>query len=163
PFRTGGASRRWSGVYSRPGANQRGDDRIGRDRRLLGHAARGGGADAGPQCRIRGDLRDRLPGRPDHRSRPCARRGGRRRGHRPGGAAARAPERRAARERGLRPGVTVTPEERNERAVPEGEGQLAWEARLGPRVGIVAAVGALLVIVSFVMQLPLLRNSKNEA
>jgi hypothetical protein len=59
--------------------------------------------------------------------------------------------------------VTVTPEERNERTVPEGEGQLAWEARLGPRVGIAAAVGALLVIVSFAVQLPLLRHSKNEA
>lgn len=59
--------------------------------------------------------------------------------------------------------MTVTPEERNERTVPEGEGQLAWEARLGPRVGIAAAVGALLVIVSFAVQLPLLRHSKNEA
>lgn len=59
--------------------------------------------------------------------------------------------------------MTVTPEERNERAVPEGEGQLGWEAHLGPRVGIGAAVGALLVIVSFVVQLPLLRHSKNEA
>jgi MFS family permease len=60
--------------------------------------------------------------------------------------------------------VTVTPEERNERATPESEGQLAWEARLSPRVGIAAALGAIFVAASFLVQLPLLRDrTKNEA
>jgi MFS family permease len=62
------------------------------------------------------------------------------------------------------PGVTVTPEERNERATPQGDGQLEWEGRLGPRVGIAAAVGAIFVVGSFAAQLPLLRDrTKNEA
>jgi hypothetical protein len=61
-------------------------------------------------------------------------------------------------------GVTVTPEERNERATPQTGDQLEWEARLGPRVGIGAAVGAIFVAGSFAAQLPLLRDrTKNEA
>lgn len=60
--------------------------------------------------------------------------------------------------------MAVTPEERNEQATPEGGGQLAWEARLGPRVGIAALLGAALVVASFGVQLPLLRDrTKNEA
>jgi Domain of unknown function (DUF4386) len=60
--------------------------------------------------------------------------------------------------------VTVTPEERNERAAPDGGGQLAWEGRLGPPVGIAAGLGAIFVAASFLAQLPLLRDrTKNEA
>ncbi|HKN93402.1 MAG TPA: DUF4386 family protein [Thermoleophilaceae bacterium] len=60
--------------------------------------------------------------------------------------------------------MAVTPEERNEAPVPAGGDQLAWEARLGPRIGVVAIAGALLVLASFVVQLPLLKDkSKNEA
>jgi Domain of unknown function (DUF4386) len=58
----------------------------------------------------------------------------------------------------------VTPEERNERAAPDGGGQLAWEGRLGPPVGIAAGLGAIFVAASFLAQLPLLRDrTKNEA
>jgi hypothetical protein len=60
--------------------------------------------------------------------------------------------------------VAVTPEERNEQATPNGDSQLAWEGRLGPRIGIASLVGALFVLGSFATQLPLLRDkTKNEA
>lgn len=60
--------------------------------------------------------------------------------------------------------MTVTPEERDEPTLPSGDGQLEWEARLGPRIGIAALVGAAFVVASFLVQLPLLRDkTKNEA
>ncbi|HEX6459271.1 MAG TPA: DUF4386 family protein [Thermoleophilaceae bacterium] len=60
--------------------------------------------------------------------------------------------------------MTVTPEERNEPTLPAGDGQLEWEARLGSRIGIAALAGALFVVASFLVQLPLLRDkTKNEA
>jgi Domain of unknown function (DUF4386) len=60
--------------------------------------------------------------------------------------------------------VAVTPEERNERATPDGRDQLAWEGWLGPRMAVVSLVGALFVLASFATQLPLLRDkTKNEA
>ncbi len=60
--------------------------------------------------------------------------------------------------------MAVTPEERNEAAFPAGGDQLSWEARLGPRIGIAALAGALFVLASFIVQLPLLKDkSKNEA
>jgi Domain of unknown function (DUF4386) len=60
--------------------------------------------------------------------------------------------------------MTVTPEERDEPTLPTGDGQLEWEARLGPRIGIAALVGALFVVASFLVQLPLLKDkTKNEA
>jgi Domain of unknown function (DUF4386) len=60
--------------------------------------------------------------------------------------------------------MTVTPEETNERLAPDGEDQLAWERRLGPRVGIASALAAIFIAGSFAAQLPLLRDTtKNEA
>jgi hypothetical protein len=60
--------------------------------------------------------------------------------------------------------MTVTPEERNDQMAPEGDDQLAWERRLGPPVGLAAALAAIFMAVSFVVQLPLLRDkTKNEA
>lgn len=60
--------------------------------------------------------------------------------------------------------MAVTPEERNERARPDGGDQLVWEGWLGKRIGIVSLVGALFVLASFATQLPLLRDkTKNEA
>ncbi|HEY2603994.1 MAG TPA: DUF4386 family protein [Thermoleophilaceae bacterium] len=60
--------------------------------------------------------------------------------------------------------MAVSPEELNQSAPEGAEGQLEWERRLGPRVGIAAVVAAIFVVASFVAQLPLLRDkTKNEA
>lgn len=60
--------------------------------------------------------------------------------------------------------MTVTPEELNERATPDRDTQLSWEGRLGPRTGLAAVLGAVFVVASFAVQLPLLRDrTKNEA
>lgn len=60
--------------------------------------------------------------------------------------------------------MTVTPEERNESAAPEGGEQLAWERRVGPMAGVAAAFGSVFVLASFAVQLPLLRDkTKDEA
>ncbi|HEY7631684.1 MAG TPA: DUF4386 family protein [Thermoleophilaceae bacterium] len=60
--------------------------------------------------------------------------------------------------------MTVTPEERNQSATPEGANQLAWERQWGPRVGIAAGLASVCVLASFAFQLPLLRDkTKDEA
>jgi hypothetical protein len=60
--------------------------------------------------------------------------------------------------------LAVTNEERNERATPDRDEQLAWESRLATRVGLTSVAGAALVVASFAVQLPLLRDrTKNEA
>ncbi|HEY1597560.1 MAG TPA: DUF4386 family protein [Thermoleophilaceae bacterium] len=60
--------------------------------------------------------------------------------------------------------MTVTPEERNDAAPPEDGGQLAWERRFGPWVGAAGALATLFIIISFAMQLSVLRDkTKNEA
>jgi Domain of unknown function (DUF4386) len=60
--------------------------------------------------------------------------------------------------------VAVTPEELNERATPDRDAQLAWEARYGKWVGFGAVAAAAFVVASFAVQLPLLRDrTKNEA
>jgi hypothetical protein len=60
--------------------------------------------------------------------------------------------------------MTVTPEERNQSAAPDGGDQLAWERRVGTLVGFAAGLAAIFVLVSFATQLPLLRDkTKNEA
>jgi hypothetical protein len=64
----------------------------------------------------------------------------------------------------MRPGLAVTPEEQNEQTTPEPSAQLAWEARVGKLVGAAAIAAAALVVASFAVQLPLLRDkTKNEA
>jgi Domain of unknown function (DUF4386) len=56
----------------------------------------------------------------------------------------------------------VTSDARNERAAPAG-GELEWERRFGPRVGLAALFAAAFIGGSFVLQLGTLRHSKNEA
>jgi hypothetical protein len=60
--------------------------------------------------------------------------------------------------------MTVTPEERNEAAAPEDGGQLAWERRFGPWVGAAGVLATIFIVISFAMQLAVLRDkTKNEA
>lgn len=63
--------------------------------------------------------------------------------------------------------MTVTPEERNEAPPPqppEVGGQLAWEQRFGPWAGAAGVLATIFIVISFVMQLAVLRDkTKNEA